>query len=223
VSATPFGDKATTQEHSSEEHPMTKSDYIIVGAGSAGCALASRLSEEPATRVLLLEAGSPDVREDIFVPAAWPLLFRTECNWGYTTAPQPALNGREIYFPRGKTLGGSSSINVQVHLRGHRLDFDEWAGLGNQGWGYEHVLPYFKKSENNERGADVFRGTGGPLNIAERIVRIKAQVDVRSSYQTLPSPPPRPQNFGWPLYGADKAPVKQFLRLLVGQPEGRAG
>src|SRR5262245_58308058 len=110
---------------------MTEHDYVIVGAGSAGCVLANRLSEDPATRVLLLEAGPPDTRQEIVVPLAWPRLFRTDCNWGYLTAPQEALNGRRVYFPRGKTLGGSSSLNAQVHLRGHRADFDEWATAGN--------------------------------------------------------------------------------------------
>lgn len=104
---------------------MTRTDYVIVGAGSAGCVLARRLSEDSSVSILLLEAGPPDTRPEISVPAAWPNLFKTECNWGYVTAPQMQLGGREVYFPRGKTLGGSSSVNAQVYLRGHRADFDE--------------------------------------------------------------------------------------------------
>jgi len=147
---------------------MTQHDFVIVGAGSAGCVLANRLSEDAGTRVLLLEAGPPDTRSEISIPAAWPTLFKTEVDWRYSTAPQAHLDGRELYFPRGKTLGGSSSINAQVYLRGHRADFDGWAALGNRGWSYEEVLPYFKKLECNERGADTFRGTGGPLNATDR-------------------------------------------------------
>jgi choline dehydrogenase len=134
---------------------MTRTDYIIVGAGSAGCVLARRLSEDSSVSILLLEAGPPDTRAEISVPAAWPNLFKTECNWGYVTTPQPHLEQREVYFPRGKTLGGSSSINAQIYLRGHRADFDEWRSLGNAGWSYEEVLHYFKKDENNERGVPV--------------------------------------------------------------------
>ena len=126
---------------------MTQHDFVIVGAGSAGCVLANRLSEDAGTRVLLLEAGPPDTRSEISIPAAWPTLFKTEVDWRYSTAPQAHLDGRELYFPRGKTLGGSSSINAQVYLRGHRADFDGWAALGNRGWSYEEVLPYFKKLE----------------------------------------------------------------------------
>jgi len=147
---------------------MTRTDYVIVGAGSAGCVLARRLSEDPSVNILLLEAGPPDARPEISVPAAWPNLFKTEYNWGYVTAPQMQLGGREVYFPRGKTLGGSSSVNAQVYLRGHRADFDEWASLGNAGWSYDEVLRYFKKSENNERGADAFHGVGGPQNVADQ-------------------------------------------------------
>ena len=147
---------------------MTRTDYIIVGAGSAGCVLARRLSEDSSVSTLLLEAGPPDTRPEISVPAAWPNLFKTECNWGYVTAPQPHLEQREVYFPRGKTLGGSSSVNAQVYLRGHRADFDGWASLGNAGWSYDEVLHYFKKAENNERGADAFHGVGGPQNVADQ-------------------------------------------------------
>jgi choline dehydrogenase len=147
---------------------MEMYDFVIVGAGSAGCVLTSRLSEDPETRILLLEAGLPDTRTEISIPGLWPTLFRSDVDWSYSTAPQDRLDGRELNFPRGKTLGGSSSINAQVFLRGHRADFDTWEALGNPGWGYEQVLPYFKKLENNERGADAFRGTGGPINATDR-------------------------------------------------------
>jgi choline dehydrogenase len=142
-------------------------DYVIVGAGSAGCVLANRLSEDPAASVLLLEAGGPDTRMEIAVPAAFPTLFRTDCDWAYETVAQPRLGSRRLYWPRGKVVGGSSSINAMVYVRGHRLDYDGWAGLGNAGWSYAEVLPYFKRAEHQERGADDYHGVGGPLNVAD--------------------------------------------------------
>lgn len=142
-------------------------DYIIVGAGSAGCVLANRLTEDPSVRVLLLEAGPPDRKQEISIPAAFAKLFKTEFDWNYSTTPQPRLDNRRVYWPRGKTLGGSSSINAQIYQHGDRLDYDRWAELGNTGWGYDDVLPYFKKSENNERGASARRGVNGPLNVAD--------------------------------------------------------
>jgi choline dehydrogenase len=142
-------------------------DYVIVGAGSAGCVLAARLSEDPGTRVLLLEAGPAATRREIQVPIAFSQLFRTEVDWNYSTAPEPELGGREIYWPRGRTLGGSSSINAMVYMRGNATDYDGWEKLGNEGWSFREVLPYFKKSESNERGAGEFHGAGGPLNVAD--------------------------------------------------------
>lgn len=142
-------------------------DYIIVGAGSAGCVLANRLSENSSTRVLLLEAGPPDKAREIHIPAAYAKLFKTDLDWNYMTVPQEHLNNRRIYYPRGKTLGGTSSINAQIYIRGHRSDYDLWASLGNSGWSYDEVLPFFKKSENNERGPSAYHGSGGPLNVAD--------------------------------------------------------
>ncbi len=115
-------------------------DYVIVGAGTAGCVLAHRLSADPAARVLLLEAGPPDSRAEIHIPAAFSRLFRTEVDWAYETAPQERLAGRRLFWPRGKILGGSSAINAMIYVRGHRADYDGWAASGCAGWGYDDVL-----------------------------------------------------------------------------------
>jgi choline dehydrogenase-like flavoprotein len=146
----------------------TAFDILIVGAGSAGCVLAARLSEDPALRVGLIEAGPPDKSVLIHCPAGLALLAQTgAANWGFETEPQPGLNGRRGYQPRGKVLGGSSSVNAMIYARGHRADYDAWAAEGNPGWSFDEVLPWFKHAEHNERGADAFHGTGGPLNVAD--------------------------------------------------------
>jgi choline dehydrogenase-like flavoprotein len=143
-------------------------DILIVGAGSAGCVLAGRLSEDPALRVGLIEAGPPDTSVLIHCPAGLALLAQTgAANWGFETVPQPGLNGRRGYQPRGKVLGGSSSVNAMIYARGHRADYDAWAAEGNPGWSFDEVLPWFKHAEHNERGTDAFHGTGGPLNVAD--------------------------------------------------------
>lgn len=142
-------------------------DYIIVGAGSAGCTLANRLSEDPQTSVLLLEAGGDDKEQKIHIPAAFSQLFKTPYDWEYYTEEEPTMARRKMYWPRGKVLGGSSSINAMIYIRGHRHDYDSWQAAGNEGWGYANVLPYFKKAENQERGADEYHGAGGPLNVAD--------------------------------------------------------
>ncbi len=143
-------------------------DFIIVGGGAAGCVLASRLSEDPNTTVCLVEAGPADHSALVHCPAGFALLARLgQINWGFETVPQPGLNGRRGYQPRGKVLGGSSSVNAMVYLRGQPEDYEHWASLGNAGWGWEQVLPYFKRAEHNERGADEWHGSGGPLNVAD--------------------------------------------------------
>jgi choline dehydrogenase-like flavoprotein len=143
-------------------------DYVIVGGGSAGCVLAARLSENPGVKVALIEAGGIDRSVLIHCPAGLALLAKTgRLNWGFETTPQPGLNGRRGYQPRGKVLGGSSAVNAMVYIRGQHQDYDHWAALGNSGWGFDHVLPYFKRAEHNERGADAWHGSGGPLNVMD--------------------------------------------------------
>ncbi len=140
-------------------------DYIIVGAGSAGSVIASRLAEDPAMRVLVLEAGAPDTDPNIHAPAGWPATWQTERDWAIMTVPQKHTADRVHYWPRGKTFGGSSSLNAMIYVRGDRSDYDTWAYLGNAGWSYEEVLPYFKKSENHEQGANKYHGVGGLLHV----------------------------------------------------------
>jgi choline dehydrogenase-like flavoprotein len=143
-------------------------DYIVVGGGSAGCVVASRLSEDAKVSVCLLEAGGAGNNWVVKAPIGIAIQVPSKTNnWAYETVPQPGLNGRVGYQPRGKALGGSSAINAMVYIRGHRSDYDGWAALGNSGWAYDDVLPYFKKSENNEAIDDAFHGAGGPLNVAD--------------------------------------------------------
>jgi choline dehydrogenase len=142
-------------------------DYVIVGAGSAGCVLAARLSEDPGASVALVEAGGSDTAEEIQLPVGWSELFKGPYDWDLDTEPEPGLCGRRIYLPRGKVLGGSSSINAMIYIRGHRADYAAWAAGSAPGWGYDDVLPYFRRSEDNERGADRYHGAGGPLTVSE--------------------------------------------------------
>src|SRR5829696_192762 len=138
-------------------------DYVIVGAGSAGCVLANRLSEDPDVQVLLLEAGGPDTNDLIHLPAAFSALYRTAQDWDHSTIYEPFANDRRIYLPRGKVLGGSSSINAMIYIRGNPIDYDEWG----PGWTWDEMLPYFKVAEDNERGEDDHHGAGGPLPVSE--------------------------------------------------------
>ena len=142
-----------------------KYDYIIIGAGSAGCVLANRLSEDPNNKVLLVEAGGPDKNRYIHIPAGCAKLHKTEVDWGFETEPQEHILNRKLYLPRGKTLGGCSSTNYMAYVRGNKEDYNDWAALGNEGWTYEEVLPYFKKSEHNEDIKNDYHEQGGPLNV----------------------------------------------------------
>jgi len=143
-------------------------DYIIVGAGSAGCVLAARLSADSGVSVLLLEAGLADDADEIRAPAAVNRLFQTSYDWNYLTVPQHRAGGRTVYWPRGKVLGGSSSINAMIYIRGNRHDFQAWKDEhGCVGWGYEDLMPYFRRAEDNSRGASPYHGTGGPLAVTD--------------------------------------------------------
>jgi choline dehydrogenase len=141
-------------------------DYIIIGAGSAGCVLANRLTEDPSCKVLLLEAGPADSKREIHIPGAYTKLNRSAVDWSFWTEPQKNLDNRRLYIPRGKTLGGSSSTNAMAYVRGNKEDYNEWASLGNKGWGYDDVLPYFKRSEDHAQFGEPYHGEGGPLHVS---------------------------------------------------------
>ncbi len=175
-------------------------DYIVVGAGSAGCVLAARLSEDPATRVLLLEAGPPDRSLWIHLPIGYgKTMWSDTYNWRFETDPDPNMNGRRIYWPRGKTLGGSSSINGLIYIRGQREDYDHWAALGNAGWGYEDVLPYFVRSEGNQRGAIPLHGGAGPLKVSDIGARHELiEAFIAGAQQIGPSSVRRTDDFNGP-------------------------
>ena len=143
-------------------------DYVIVGAGSAGAVLASRLTEDPSVTVCLIEAGPRDKNPFIHIPFGLAFIMRFKgIDWAYETAPQPNLGGRRLYWPRGKTLGGSSSLNAMIYIRGVPADYDGWVADGARGWGWTSVLPYFKKAEDQEHGEDAYHGTGGPLSVCD--------------------------------------------------------
>ena len=156
----------------------TAFDYVVIGAGSAGCVLANRLSADPGVRVALIEAGGPDRNPWIHIPAGYYRNFSNpSVTWQYGSGPEPHLDGRTISWPRGRVLGGSSAINGLLYVRGQAQDFNVWRQLGNVGWSYEDVLPYFKRAEDQERGADAFHGTGGPLGVSDVHLRQSQMCD----------------------------------------------
>jgi choline dehydrogenase len=148
---------------------MAHYDYIVIGAGSAGCVVANRLTEDSDTTVLLLEAGNPDTKPEIQIPSECISLLGSEVDWAYFSEPEPYLNDRKMFCPHGKVLGGSSSINFMMYVRGNPHDYDHWQSLGNPGWSYQDVLPYFKKSEHQQRGADAYHGVDGELSVTDVI------------------------------------------------------
>jgi choline dehydrogenase len=166
-------------------------DYVIVGAGSAGCVLAARLSEDPDVKVLLLEAGGPDTAQEIHVPAMFPIMFKSSLDWDLTGEEEPGLDNRRLYLPRGRMIGGCSSINAMIYLRGNRLDYDDWAAGGAEGWSYDEVLPYFKRGEDNERGEDAYHGVGGPQTVSDSrsmhpLVDAMLEAAVQAGHERLP-------------------------------------
>ena len=188
-------------------------DVVVVGAGSAGCVLAARLTEDPSLSVLLLEAGGSDDVLEVHVPAAMYKTWRTRRDWNYTTEPQPGLDGRRLFWPRGKLLGGSSSINAMIYVRGAAADYDEWAQLsGDDSWSYAQVMPLFRRMEDNARGADEYHGVGGPLRVEDlRSPHPWTQAVVES---TLAAGHPRNDDFN----GATQEGVGQYQ---VTQRRGR--
>jgi choline dehydrogenase len=148
---------------------MTQYDYIAIGAGSAGCVVANRLTQDRETTVLLLEAGTPDTKLEIHISGASFNLIGSEVDWGYFSEPEPYLNDRQMACSHGKVLGGTSSINAMFYIRGNPHDYDRWQELGNPGWSYQDVLPYFKKSEHQQRGADAYHSVDGELSVTDLI------------------------------------------------------
>lgn len=207
---------------------MNTHDYVIVGAGSAGCVLAARLSEDPEVRVALIEAGGPDTAQEIHVPAAFPQLFKGELDWDLHSGPEPGLGGRRTYLPRGKVLGGSSSINAMIYMRGNRADYDGWAAAGATGWSYGEVLPYFRRAEDNERGENVFHSVGGPLAVSDsRSCHPLADAYIEAAVQ---AGHPRNEDFNGPTqFGVGRHQVTQrggmrcsasvaYLHPVLGRP-----
>ena len=143
-------------------------DYIIIGSGSAGCVVASRLGEDRDVRILVIEAGPPEIDPQIQVPLAFGTLLKTRYDWDFASEPEPGLDERRNYIPRGRVVGGSGSLNAMIYMRGNQADYDEWAALGFEGWAYDDVLPYFRRSEDNVWGESVYHGAGGPLTVSNQ-------------------------------------------------------
>jgi choline dehydrogenase-like flavoprotein len=204
-------------------------DYVVVGAGSAGCVLAARLSEDPSVKVALLEAGPPDKSVLLHCPAGLALIAKSgQANWGYETVPQAGLGGRRGYQPRGKVLGGSSSVNAMIYARGVPSDYDGWAAEGNAGWGWQDVLPVFRRAEHNERGGDALHGQGGPLNVADlrspnRYARAFIEAGVQAGYpENDDFNGPRQEGVGWYQVthrnGERCSAAKAYLTPALGRP-----
>jgi len=194
---------------------MAQYDFIIIGAGSAGCVLANRLSAKPNHRVLLLEAGGADTSPYIHIPAGFAkTLSDPRVNWLYRTEADPGTNGRRHIWPRGKVLGGSSAINGMLYVRGQRQDYDLWRQLGNPGWGWDEVLPYFKKSEDQSRGANADHGTGGPLHVADSLEHSPlADALIEAGLQAGIEPDPDPNDGDQGGIGYTQLTIKKGLRV----------
>ena len=162
-----LGAVAASRRSVSGQNHANVFDYVVVGAGSSGCVIANRLSADPNTRVLLIEAGGPDVHPLIPVPGKWTSLIGTPIDWNYSTESDPGLGGRSLKWPRGRTYGGSSALNAMAYVRGHQLCFDAWAEAAGASWSYREVLPYFMRAEDNSRGASDRRSAGGPLAVSD--------------------------------------------------------
>ena len=160
---------------------MDQFDYIIVGAGSSGCVLAARLTEDPNVKVLLIEAGGSENKTILDMPVAWFRAMRMDSvGWGYSSEPEPFANGRRIPVPRGRVIGGCSTINGMMYSRGHPLDYDQWAQMGAKGWAFDDVLPYFRRSEANWRGENEYHGATGPLTVSGFVSTFGAGVFFRT-------------------------------------------
>ncbi len=184
-------------------------DYVVVGAGSAGAALANRLSADPSNSVVLLEAGGRDTNQSIHIPAAFSALFKSEFDWNYETTPQAGLAGRTIYWPRGKVLGGSSSLNAMMWVRGFAADYDGWAGLAGNGWSYESLLPIFKKVENVESATDAEHGTDGANRVEHQrspreLTATFLKAVTQAGYAVVPPNSRQPEGFSQTMLSQKK-------------------